>query len=323
MTLAATRRGVHKTIIAGAVLGMVGWGSSALAEYPEKPINVIVAWGAGGATDVVTRALQPTLAEQLGADLVIRNVTGAAGTIGTAEAAAADPDGYTVLVTPAGPLTTQPHLRELPYDLDSFEAIGRINITPMVMMVTQESEYQTLEAIIEKSKAEPSSVTFASTGAGTLPHISILALNEAAGIETRHLPFQGSANVMQALLGGTVDVFSDQAQLVPQYELHPVAVWADERLAEFPDTPTLKESGYDFALANWLGVFVPAGTPDDVKSTLADALQATLEDPAIVDQLVKMNLQISYMSPDELAEFAQGEYQRNRELLASAGLLVE
>ena len=162
-------------------------------------------------------------------------------------------------------MTTQPHLRELPYDLDSFEAIGRINITPMVMMVTQESEYQTLEAILEKSKAEPSSVTFASTGAGTLPHISILALNEAAGIETRHLPFQGSANVMQALLGGTVDVFSDQAQLVPQYELHPVAVWADERLPEFPDTPTLKESGYDFALANWLGVFVPTGTPDDVK----------------------------------------------------------
>ena len=102
MTLAATRRGVHKTIIAGAVLGMVGWGSSALAEYPEKPINVIVAWGAGGATDVVTRALQPTLAEQLGADLVIRNVTGAAGTIGTAEAAAADPDGYTVCVTRQG-----------------------------------------------------------------------------------------------------------------------------------------------------------------------------------------------------------------------------
>ena len=323
MKLAVTRRGVQGTIVAGALLGMVGWAGGAAAQYPERPINVIVAWAAGGATDVVTRALQPVLAEQLGGDLVIRNVAGAAGTIGTAEAAAAPPDGYTLLVTPTGPLTTQPHLRELPYDIDSFDAIGRINITPMVMMATKDSPFQTIEDIIEQAKAEPNSVVFASTGAGTLPHISILALNEAAGIETRHVPFQGSANVMQAMLGGTVHLFSDQAQLVPQYELHAVAVWADERLPEFPDTPTVKESGFDFVLANWLGVFVPAGTPDDVKTVLADALQATLEDPGIVDQLNRMNLQISHMGPDELTEFALGEYARNRELLASAGLVEE
>lgn len=116
----ATRRNLTGAACAGAVLGLIGLSQAALADYPDRPISVMIAWGTGGATDVVTRALHPVLAEKLGTDLVIRNVAGAAGTIGTAEAAAADADGYNILVTPPGALTIQPHLRELPYDLEKF-----------------------------------------------------------------------------------------------------------------------------------------------------------------------------------------------------------
>ena len=120
----------------------------AKADFPDKAVKIVVAWGAGGATDTVTRALQDAFARELGTDIVVKNVTGAAGTIGTAEVASSRPDGYTVLITPAGPLTTQPHLRKIPYDLESFDPIGRIMMSPMLMMTAPDSKYNNTDIII-------------------------------------------------------------------------------------------------------------------------------------------------------------------------------
>lgn len=297
--------------------------TSASAQYPDKPVTIIVAWAAGGATDLVTRVMQPVLSQKLGADLIIRNVEGAAGTIGTAESARAPADGYTLLFTPTGPLTTQPHLRDIPYDLDSFAAVGRIAVTPMLMMVTQASPYRSLQDVLDDAKANPGKVKFASTGAGTLPHISILALNKAANIDTKHIPYKGSANVMKALLGGEIDVFSDQAQLVPKYELRALSTWSASRLPEFPDVPTMKELGYDFELENWLGVFAPKGTPQPVIDKLAAALRDTIADQGVIDALDKLKVTVAHLGPAELAVFAQRDYERNRDLLKEAGLLKQ
>ena len=189
----------------------------------------------GGATDLVARSIQPELSKKLGAELIIKNIAGASGTIGTAEAARAKPDGYTILITPTGPMTTQPHLRKIPYGLDSFAPVGRIAVAPVMMMVPKTSKLQTLNDVIETAKANPGKLKFASSGAGTLPHIAILALNKAAGVDTKHIPYKGSANAMKALLGGEVDVFSDMAQLVPKYDVHPVISWTKERNPEFPE----------------------------------------------------------------------------------------
>jgi tripartite-type tricarboxylate transporter receptor subunit TctC len=297
--------------------------TSASAQYPQKPVTIIVAWAAGGATDLVTRVMQPVLSQKLGADLIIRNVEGAAGTIGTAESARAPADGYTLLFTPTGPLTTQPHLRDLPYDLDSFAAVGRIAVTPMLMMVTQASPYRSLQDVLDDAKANPAKVKFASTGAGTLPHISILALNKAANIETKHIPYKGSANVMKALLGGEIDVFSDQAQLVPKYDLRALSTWSASRLPEFSAVPTMKELGYDFELENWVGVFAPKGTPQPVIDKLAAALRDTLADQGVIDALDKLKVAVAHLGPAELAAFAQRDYTRNRDLLKEAGLLKQ
>mgnify|MGYP000073379193 CR=1 FL=1 len=183
-------------ILRGALLAL---GSLALfampanAGFPDKPVKIVVAWGAGGATDTVTRALQDAFARELGTDIVVKNVSGAAGTIGTAEVASSRPDGYTVLITPAGPLTTQPHLRKIPYDLDSFDPIGRIMMSPMLMMTAPNSKLKSVEDIVAAAKANPGSIRFASTGAGTLPHISIIALDDL--IDSAKLEAPSSTNI--------------------------------------------------------------------------------------------------------------------------------
>lgn len=295
--------------------------AAAKADYPDKHVTVIVAWGAGGGTDLLTRAIQPILSKNLGADIVVKNLPGAAGTIGTARAARAKPDGYTVLIGPAGPVTTQPHLRDIPYDLDSFDPVGRVAINVMVTMSTKESKYKTLNDIIEDAKANPNTIRCASSGAGTLPHIAILALNKAAGIQLKHLPYKGSSNAVKALLGGEADVFSDQAQIIPRYDLHAIASWSAERLPDYPNVPTMKELGYDFQIANWNGMFVPRGTPEAVIDTLTTALEKTLADKAVLDEMAKLKVDISYLDPQAFKTFAEGDYVRNRQLLKEAGLV--
>lgn len=315
-----TRSIVTASLLASAV-ALTFQTQQARAEYPEKPVEVIVAWGAGGATDLVTRAVQPAFAKSLGADIVIKNIAGAAGTIGTAQAARAKPDGYTVLFTPTGPLTTQPHLRKIPYDIDSFEPVGRIAITQVVMMAPKSSKYKTLQDVIDAAKASPGQLKFGSSGVGTLPHIAILALDKAAGIESKHIPYKGSSNAVKALLGGEVDLFSEQAQVIPKYDLNPIVSWSPERLPEYPNTPTMIESGVDFSMANWSGVFVPKGTPKAVIDKLAAALQESLKDPGVIEAMDKLKVIIDPMGIEAFGKFARGDYDRNRDLLSAAGLL--
>ncbi len=297
--------------------------SPAQADFPEKPVTVMVAWAAGGATDSVTRALQDTFARELGTDIVVKNVSGAAGTIGTAEVAGARPDGYSVLITPAGPMTTQPHLRKIPYNMQSFEPIGRITVSPMLMMTAPESRLKSVQDVIDAAKATPGELRFASTGAGTLPHISILALDDLAGIKSKHVPFKGSANAVKALLGGVVEIFSDQAQLSPKYELPPLAAWSAERLDEYPNVPTMKELGYDIVMGNWVGMFAPKGTPQDVKDKLTAALKATVEDATVIKNLANLKLKPAWQDQDAFGKFASTVYKQNGELLANAGLIAK
>ncbi len=302
-----------------AVLGLLA--APALAEYPEKPVTILVAWSAGGATDLIARNMQPAVAAALGGEVVVKNVSGAAGTIGTAEAASAKPDGYTVLHTPAGPMTLQPHLRKIPYDLDSFAPVCRISSAPLALMVPTTSKYRTIKDIVEGAKAAPGAITYGSAGVGTLPHVSMVGLEQAAGIRMKHVPFRGSAEEMKALIGGTVDLVTEQSNLVPRYELHAVAIWSDERSPEFPDTPTVKEQGYDLTFSNWNAWFVPKDTPAEIVRKLAEVCRTALEDPAVKDGMQKMQTPIAYLGPEDAGAFFQAEYAKNGTIAAAAGLV--
>lgn len=302
-------------ILAGSVI--FASADEPTANYPEGPVTMIIAWGAGGGTDVVGRAIQQRLGEELGTNIVIRNLQGASGTIGTAEAAEASPDGHTIIVSPAGPMVTQPHLRELPYGIDSFAGLGRLTIAPSLMMVRSDSPFQTVEDVIAAAKENPGGINFASTGPGTLPHISIMALDREASIKSRHVPFGGSADAVRALLGGTVDVFTDQAQIAAQYELRPIAALGPDRMPEYPDVPTLQESGYDIDLSNWVGVFVPAGTSNEIRDVLVDKLSIVMDDPSVIDRFQQLNVTPGWLSGSEFDNFVKAQFDLFSELLSA------
>lgn len=307
-------------LMVGATLAT---GAMAEDKYPNKPITVVVAWDAGGASDVVVRALQPALARELGTDLVIRNVPGAAGTIGTAEAARAKPDGYTILIGPAGPIAIQPLMRKLPYTADSFEDVARISMAPTLMMVPSSSSFKSVADVVRAAQEKPGEIRFGSVGAGSLPHLAVLAFEKSAGIKVKHVPFQGSANAMKGLLGGFVEVFNDQSQLAPKYELVGLAAWSPERLKDFPNVPTLKELGYDLDLSNWIGVFAPKGTPQPIVDKLSAATKAALEDKSTLQTLDRLQVTPAWQSPADFAAFVTGNVNLSRDLLQDAGLVKQ
>lgn len=298
----------------------IALGAPAKAAYPERPVTVIVAWTAGGATDLLTRALQDTLQKAIGGQIVVKNIPGAAGTLGTAEAARAAPDGYTLLISPIGPITLQPHRMHLDYSFDSFDPICKLVDSPVVLMGAPNSKYKTVADIVAAAKAAPGKIPYGSTGPGTTPHVAKLAFAKAAGIDIKHVPYKGSADVVQGLLTNTVDLFTDQPNLVPQYNLTPIAIYAKERIPTYKDVPTMKEAGYDIEFSIWNTMFAPKGTPEPVLAKLETACRTTMSDASVKEALAKQRQPIQFLDRKGTAAFVASEFKRNGELIRAAGL---
>jgi tripartite-type tricarboxylate transporter receptor subunit TctC len=279
-----------------------------------------VAWTAGGATDLLTRGLQDTFQKALGGQTVVKNIPGAAGTLGTAEAARAAPDGYTILISPIGPITLQPHRMKLDYSYDSFAPICKLVDSPVVLMGAPKSKYKTVADIVAAAKAAPGKIPYGSTGPGTTPHVAMLAFGKAAGVDIKHVPYKGSADVVQGLLTNTVDLFTDQPNLVPQYNLTPIAIYAKERIPTYKDVPTMKEAGYDIEFSIWNTMFAPKGTPEPILAKLEAACRTTMNDASVKEALAKQRQPIQFLDRKGTAEFVASEFKRNGELIRAAGL---
>lgn len=309
-------------LVAGAML-LGAMPGVAQAAYPDRPITVVVAWPAGGATDLMTRSVQEAFAKALGAQVVIKNVAGAAGTIGAAEVASAAPDGYTLLVTPIGPMVIQPHRMKLTYDPGAFAPICKMVDSPIVLMSPPNSALKTVADVVARAKADGGKLAYGSTGPGTIPHISLLGLAKAAGAPLKHVPYKGSADVVQALLSGTVELFADQPNLVPQYNLTAIAIFSEARIPTYKDTPTVKESGYDLTFSIWNAMFAPKGTPVEALGKLDAACKSALADPTTIDALEKQKQPIDYRDRAGLKTFVDAEYEKARVLLQDAGLKAQ
>lgn len=291
------------------------------AAYPERPVQVIVVFPAGGTTDLIARVMQPAFSRALGVDVVVRNVGGGGGTIGTAEIARARPDGYTIGLSPIGPTTTQPHLRALPYDtLTDLQPICRVYDSPVVMASKKGSGYDSIADIVRRAKAQPNGVIYGSPAPGSIPHVVMVALEQSAGIQMRHIPFKGTAHGMRALLGGVVHIYGDVANVVPEYDLQPIAVYASERLREFPNVPTVKEAGYDLSYSIWGGLFAPAGVAGGVVQKLSAACREALEEESTVEGLRRQRTPAAYLDAGEFAAFVRSEHEKNGKVLRAAGL---
>lgn len=304
-----------KTTSLAALAALALTTGAAQAEFPERPIKAIVPFPAGGSTDTMARTAAQVLTEILGVDIAVTNVGGGAGTVGTAQVARSDADGYTIGVIPAAPLTNQPHMRDTPYSIDDFDYICGLFHSPQAIALSPESDFSNLTEMVEFARKNPGSLTYGSPGPGSLPHLAMEVFLADTGVEIEHIPFQGDAPGVQALMGGHIDMYMAIFSNVPRYELNAVAILADERVAAAPGLPTTVEEGFDTTASWWGGLFAPKGLPDDVQAKLEDACSQTAESETFAETLSNLGAFPRYLDSAAVREEVENTSAVNGEIL--------
>ena len=310
-----------KRALLAAACGLSIFAHSA-QTHAQNAVTMIVNFSAGGSTDLMARIIQPEFSAALGATMVIKNTSGANGTVGAMEMTRAARDGNTILMTPGGSLVLTPHTRGAPFRNADFAPVCQVVSAPIIMMTTQESGIRTLNDVLARAREARGAFPLANTGPGSTPHISSISLERLTGVEFNHIPFRGSGDVVQALASGQVQLVTDQASLVRQYNYHPIAVYAERRMAEFPDTPTMRELGYDLAFSIWSGFYAPAGTPEPILDRLDAACARMVRSQAVVEGLGRLNMPIEYRNRADFTAFHNAEYARYEQMVRQFNLRV-
>ena len=293
-------------IVSLALVGCTGGSGSKEPEqtaFPEKEVSLIVPFAAGGGTDAVARALANAAEEYLGQNVVVVNKTGGSGAVGMTEGANAKADGYTVTMI-TREIVSLPLMGLAQITADDFDLLANINQDPAMILVEKDSKYQTVEDLIADAKANPGNLKFASTA---MPNFYLLAIEINQDVKFNQIPYNGAAEAIPAVLGGHVDfTITNPGEAAGQIEagqLRPLAVMSSERLASFPDVPTMIESGFDVTSGTWRGLAVPKGTPEEVVETLANAFKQATEDQKFIDFMNNAKLEIYYLDAAEYQEF--------------------
>jgi tripartite-type tricarboxylate transporter receptor subunit TctC len=283
--------------------------------YPNRPIKVIVPFPAGGPTDGMARIISDRLGQVLGQSIVIENKGGGAGgSVGAKFVASADPDGYTILITPGGSLTTGPAVhRNIGYDpLKAFAPVGLLIEAGQITCVHPDVPAKTLPELVTYAKANPGKITWGSQGFGTSPHLLAEMFRLEAGVNIVHVPYRGSAPMLAAILAGEVQMMSDSSTTsLPHIQagrLRPLAVPMTRRFSKLPDVPTTAEVGYPKLLAPfWLGVVAPAGTPPDIIAKLNAAFRESMSPPDTRMRLDNLGAEIRIGTPAEFGKMIADE----------------
>jgi tripartite-type tricarboxylate transporter receptor subunit TctC len=317
------------TKVAGVLLAMTfaTVGTAALAQYPVKPVRVVVGFPPGGSNDIVARITAPRLGELLGQQVVVENRPGANATIGTEYVAKAAPDGYTVLLSSASSAAIAPFTySRLGYDpLRDFAPVTAVAMTPEALAVHPALPVRDLKDLIALARQHPGKLDFASSGNGGLPHLAIELFKVQADIDVQHVPFKGAGPAVTDLLGGHVqgiimDFPAIQAQM-KSGKLRGIALAAEKRIAQMPDLPTTAESGLPGLQAvNWFVILTPAKTPPAVVSRLYGTLMKTVGTPDIKERLASVGVEVfTQSSPAATAEFLKEELARWGKVAKASG----
>ncbi|MGE0313062.1 MAG: Bug family tripartite tricarboxylate transporter substrate binding protein [Lautropia sp.] len=309
---------IHRASLAVAALLVAG---AASADYPDRTIQVIVPFPPGGSVDPIARAIQAGMRETLGANVVVENHPGAGGTLGTGKVARAEPDGYTLAITAVGPLTTQPHLKNLPYDVDRFEYVCRTHVTPQVFAVGEHSRFKTLAQFVDYARQNKGKATLSSTGVGSLPQLATVAFAQVAGFEWVHVPTKGDAEAAQLAIGGEIDGWVAGVQTLVRLspKLRALGILEERRNPALPDIPTFKELGLPVVSAGWGGLVAPKGTPPAIVAKLSDACAHAVETPEFGKILQSLKVPPGYLPAGEFAAFVRSEYERHGKLIRDIG----
>lgn len=289
--------------------------ASAQADYPNRPITIIVPFPAGGVTDVVGRELARGLQTALKQTVVVENRAGAAGVIGTRLVAQAKPDGYTLGLLTVSAISILPHVSSsVGYaPLKDFTPISNAVTVAGAIVANADKPYASLAELVKKAKEQPDRITYASVGPGSIPHLTAEMFSKAAGIKMMHVPYRGASPALQDLLAGHVDL-SVETSLVTTVSslstgrLRVLAITGPERSPLMPEVPTVAEAGYPgFSAQGWFGFFGPAGLPPKVLETLNRVAKETLSDPEVIARLQKAGMTAAPTSSSDFSAFLQSE----------------
>jgi tripartite-type tricarboxylate transporter receptor subunit TctC len=299
-------------------------------DYPTRVIRLIVPYPPGGPTDVVARIVAGSLSAKLGQTVIVDNRPGgAAGTVGSHVVAAADPDGYTLLLNQAGSLTIAPSLYKLDYDpLKAFAPIGMIASTPEILTINPSIPANSLAGFIAYAKSNPGKINFGTPGVGTLPHLLGAQLQLAANIKITDVPYRGAGPAVVDLLAGRMQMMIDSTSVLLAHiqagKLRALAVTSDKRIPQLPNVPTFSEAGYPQLTASlWTGLLAPAGTPAPVIQKLNSALNETLQSPDVLKAYQKLDIETKLITPAQLASYMATETHRWADVITRAGIKAQ
>lgn len=303
------------TTIAFAATSVLMGTSMAHADWPEKPIKLIVSYSAGGGTDTTARILAPMLEDKLGTDVVVVNRPGAAGETGHTAIADAKPDGYTMGIFNIPPAITIPITRDAGFTLDNFEPVTDLIIDPSGISVAKNSQFENLGELVAYAKENPAAVTVATTGVGTDDHLAVVALEEAAGIDLTPVPFPGSGPARTGLLGGHVSAAAINLGGMMPYtdKVRILAHFSQERSDLAPDVPTAKEQGWDVDMGSERGLVFPAGVSQEVVDKTVKAVEEIAHSEAWKQALEKQFTGENYMGPADFEAHIEELNERYRE----------
>jgi tripartite-type tricarboxylate transporter receptor subunit TctC len=309
----------------------IACGSARSQAYPTKPLKVILPVPAGGYYDTVTRIVSQRLAERLGQPVVVENRVGAGGVVGTVHAAGQPPDGYTLLFNGIGAMSIFPSLHaKLAYDpVRDFEPVILVSTVPNILVVHPSVSARSVDELAALARSRPGEITYASNGIGTTQHLAAEMFATAKGLKLNHIPFNGSAPAVTAMLGGqTMLLFGVATDVMPHVrggKLRALAVASEKRMAALPDIPTTAEAGVPgVEIEIWLGAFAPKGTPRELVSRLNAEIGRVLEMPEVRERITQDGIgEVKGGTPGQLASLLQSEIAKWSRVVKASGARMD
>ncbi|OZI60093.1 Bug family tripartite tricarboxylate transporter substrate binding protein [Bordetella genomosp. 11] len=313
---------------AAAVIACALPATAALAAdaWPAQTINIVVPFPPGGTTDVVARVLAEKLGPILKQSVIVENRQGAGGNVGAAYVARAKPDGYTLLVSSAGPLSINQQLYASPgYDpIKDFAPISMLASVPIMLVSNIHAPFKTVAELIAYAKAHPGRVAYGSQGSGTTSHLTMELLKLDAGIDLQHIPYRGSAPAATDLIGGQIQVMFDNSPTTyPQVKagtMHPLGVASSHRVASLEGIPAIAETVPGFESDAWFGLVAPARTPADIVNKLNAAVRQVLADPAVIAKFKATGVELVSDTPQEFQRFILSEKEKWGKIIKATNL---
>ena len=316
--------------VATAAVSLAPFAALAQAQFPAKPITIIVPFSAGGTTDILARVIGQYMGRDLGQTVVVDNRAGAGGNIGGQAAARAPADGYTLFMGTVGTHAINQSLyRKMPFDpIKDFAPLSRVAMVPNLLVANPSQPFKSVKEMIAFAKANPGKINFGSSGNGSSIHLSGELFKQMAGVDMQHVPYRGSAPAVSDLLGGQISVmFDNMPSAIPHVKggkLRALAVTTAKRSPALPDVPTIAEAGVPgYEATSWFGLLAPAGTPAPVVAKLNASILKALADPEVKKKLAEQGAEPHGEKPEQFAAFIESETVKWGKVVKESGASLD